>query len=47
MIVRRAVTLGLPVNLVSQESSNGDVDNVAGDYRKLANELVRHGDSVG
>jgi chromosome partitioning protein len=42
MIVRRAVTLGLPVNLVAQDSSVADADNVVGDYRKLANELICH-----
>jgi chromosome partitioning protein len=45
MIVRRAVTLGLPVNLVAQDSSAADGDNVVSDYRKLAAELVRHGES--
>jgi chromosome partitioning protein len=42
MIVRRAVTLGLPVNLVAQDSSITDTDNVVGDYQKLANELISH-----
>jgi chromosome partitioning protein len=42
MIVRRAVTLGLPVNLVAQDSSVTDTDNVVGDYQKLANELISH-----
>jgi chromosome partitioning protein len=45
MIVRRAVTLGLPVNLVAQDSSAADGDNVVSDYRKLAAELVCHGES--
>lgn len=45
MIVRRAVTLGLPVNLVAQDANAHDADNVAGDYRRLANELVRHADT--
>lgn len=45
MIVRRAVTLGLPVNLVAQEAATGDADNVVSDYRNLATELVRHADS--
>jgi chromosome partitioning protein len=45
MIVRRAVTLGLPVNLVAQDSSAADGDNVVSDYRKLATELVRHGET--
>jgi chromosome partitioning protein len=44
MIVRRAVTLGLPVTLVAQDA-NADTDNVAGDYRKLADELIRHADT--
>ncbi len=47
MIVRRAVTLGLPVLLVSQEGPEGSTgagvaDNVVSDYRKLATEIVRH-----
>lgn len=42
MVVRRAVTLGLPVNLVSQEASQEDQDNVIADYRHLAAELARH-----
>ncbi len=45
MIVRRAVTLGLPVNLVAQDTQAADGDNVAGDFRRLANELVRHADT--
>lgn len=40
MVVRRAVTLGLPVNLIGQESS--DRDNVVQDYRNLATEIERH-----
>ena len=47
MIVRRAVTLGLPVLLISQDGPDapapGTADNVVGDYRKLATEIVRHG----
>lgn len=43
MIVRRAVTLGLPVNLVAQDANAADdADNVVTDYRKLADELIRH-----
>ena len=42
MIVRRAVTLGLPVTLVSQDAAASDADNVAGDYLRLASELNRH-----
>jgi len=40
MIVRRAVTLGLPVALVGQESQQED--NVSADYRQLAAELMNH-----
>lgn len=43
-VVRRAVTLGLPVNLVGQGSS--DEDSVVSDYVKLASELDRHVDIV-
>jgi chromosome partitioning protein len=43
MVVRRAVTLGLPVVLVSQEASDETQDNVVNDYRKVAAELVRQG----
>lgn len=46
MVVRRAVTLGLPVNLVAQDVHATDADNVVGDYHKLAHELIRQGDSV-
>lgn len=44
MVVRRAVALGLPVSLVSAESSELSTgsDNVISDYRKLAGELVQH-----
>ena len=45
MIVRRAVTLGLPVNLVAHDSSAAEGDNVVSDYRKLATELIEHGDT--
>lgn len=45
MIVRRAVTLGLPVNLVAHDANSGDGDNVVSDYRKLANELIHHADT--
>jgi len=44
MVVRRAVTLGLPVGLVSQDQSAEDQDNVVNDYRKVAAELVRQQD---
>jgi chromosome partitioning protein len=40
MVVRRAVTLGLPVNLVGQESQ--EQDNVVNDYRRVAEELANH-----
>ena len=42
MIVRRAVTLGLPVNLISQESADSTQDNVVNDYRRLAEEIELH-----
>jgi len=44
MVVRRAVALGLPVILVSAEASEpgAGTDNVLGDYRKLAAELIQH-----
>ncbi len=41
MVVRRAVTLGLPVILVGQEAEQED--NVAQDYRDAVNELLNHG----
>jgi len=40
MVVRRAVTLGLPVALIGQESQQED--NVAHDYRKVADEMMNH-----
>jgi len=40
MVVRRAVTLGLPVFLVGQEA--GDEDSVSNDYLKLAGEIIDH-----
>lgn len=42
MVVRRAVTLGLPVNLISQDSADTSKDNVVQDYRRLAAEIERH-----
>jgi chromosome partitioning protein len=42
MVVRRAVTLGLPVNLIGQEGADPTHDNVVNDYRRLAVELERH-----
>jgi chromosome partitioning protein len=44
MVVRRAVTLGLPVILVGTEGS--EEDSVANDYRKIANELIEHSPST-
>jgi chromosome partitioning protein len=41
-IVRRAVALGLPVALVGQESE--ETDNVLNDYRRLAREIIKHGE---
>ncbi len=47
MVVRRAVTLGLPVNLVGQDGADeNSQDNVVHDYRQLANELIRHGETA-
>ncbi|MBP8256879.1 MAG: AAA family ATPase [Opitutaceae bacterium] len=40
MVVRRAVTLGLPVVLVGQDANDPGQDNVVGDYRKLTIELL-------
>lgn len=40
MVVRRAVTLGLPVALVGTEGT--EADSVTNDYRQLANEIVEH-----
>ncbi|HET7536342.1 MAG TPA: AAA family ATPase [Candidatus Didemnitutus sp.] len=40
MVVRRAVTLGLPVCLVGQEA--GEEDSVSNDYLKLASEIIDH-----
>lgn len=42
MVVRRAVTLGLPVNLIGQENTDPNRDNVVHDYRRLAAEIERH-----
>jgi len=44
MVVRRAVTLGLPVALVGQEAQQED--NVAHDYRKVATEILTHAPEV-
>ncbi|MCC6416598.1 MAG: AAA family ATPase [Opitutaceae bacterium] len=43
MVVRRAVTLGLPVALLAQEADDGAQDNVITDYRRLADEIIRLG----
>jgi len=40
MVVRRAVTLGLPVSLVGTEATESD--SVANDYRQLATEIIEH-----
>ena len=40
MIVRRAVTLGLPVFLVGTEGA--EADSVANDYRRLVSEMIEH-----
>jgi len=40
-LVRRAVTLGLPVTLVSPESAE-DGNNVVADYQALTREIIRH-----
>ncbi len=45
MVVRRAVALGLPVNLVAQDTQAGDSDNVLGDYRRVADELIQFSDT--
>jgi len=46
MVVRRAVTLGLPVNLVARDAAVTDTNNVLGDYQRLAAELIRHGETL-
>ncbi len=47
MVVRRAVTLGLPVSLVAQDTQLlNDSDTVIADYRRLADELIRHADTI-
>jgi chromosome partitioning protein len=44
MVVRRAVSLGLPVVLIGSEATEADTtaDNVINDYRKLASEIIQH-----
>jgi chromosome partitioning protein len=46
MVVRRAVTLGLPVNLVKATAEGSEEETVVDDYQKIASELVRHGERV-
>lgn len=46
MVVRRAVTLGLPVNLVKATAEGTEEETVVDDYQKVASELVRHGDRL-
>lgn len=46
MVVRRAVTLGLPVNLVKGTAEPGAEETVVDDYKKIAAELVRQGARV-
>jgi chromosome partitioning protein len=41
-VVHRAVALGMPVVLVGQESDQAD--NVANDYRRLTQEIIKHGE---
>jgi len=44
IVVRRAVTLGLPVNLVGQSSE--ETDNVISDYADVAQEIIDHGETL-
>jgi chromosome partitioning protein len=44
-VVHRAVALGLPVNFVGQQGLE-ESDNVLNDYRRVAQELVKHGDLI-
>jgi len=46
MIVRRAVTLGLPVVLVGTDHESNEQDNVVNDYRRLAQEIIQHGEAI-
>lgn len=43
MVVRRAVTLGLPVTMLAQESAGAEQESVITDYRRLADEIIRMG----
>lgn len=44
MVVRRAVSLGLPVVLIGTETADSGAtsDNIVNDYRKLAFEIIQH-----
>ena len=44
-VVRRAVTLGLPVILIGTEAT--ETDSVANDYRQIANELLEQAPATG
>ena len=46
MVVRRAVTLGLPVTLVNAGAEGGGEETVVDDYRKVAMEMIRLGDEI-
>jgi len=46
MVVRRAVTLGLPVTLIAGDQSQENQDNVVSDYRRVAAEMVRQKDGA-
>lgn len=48
MVVRRAVSLGLPVVLIGTETaeSEGSADNILNDYRKLAFEIIQHAEKM-
>lgn len=46
MIVRRAVTLGMPVVMLTQESSESGQESVLTDYRQFADELVQLGSAL-
>jgi len=43
MVVRRAVTLGLPVVLISQDAADPTQDNVVNDYRRMTLEILQQG----
>ena len=43
MVVRRAVTLGLPVTMLSQDAAGEEQESVITDYRALADEIIRMG----